>query len=303
MPDSENAVSLSPSESTFLHVRGWIHAHKGELGLALADLNRAIEIKQDTAFMYADRGYAHELSGERDAALADYKKALSLKTVGHYDERAKAEALQHMTALAAATPNPGPGDRKVAPQPQPVQVPVSAPDKRIVLVIGNAAYTNVRALKNADADARAVAASFRKLGFSEVIEKHDLTLTQLMSELKSFGDRASDYDWAVVYYAGHGIEIGGINYLIPVDAELSVATHVDDEAFPLDRVLAKVEGAHKLRLVILDACRENPFIAKMASCGRQPLRRPRARAHRAGRRRDGGLFGQERPSGPGRRWR
>jgi uncharacterized caspase-like protein len=52
-----------------------------------------------------------------------------------------------------------------------------------------------------------------------------------------------------------------------VDAELSVATHVDDEAFPLDRVLAKVEGAHKLRLVILDACRENPFIAKMASAG------------------------------------
>jgi uncharacterized caspase-like protein len=71
----------------------------------------------------------------------------------------------------------------------------------------------------------------------------------------------------VVYYAGHGIEVGGVNYLIPIDAELASATHVDDEAMPLDRVLAKVEGAKKLRLVILDACRENPFAVKMASAG------------------------------------
>ena len=134
----------------------------------------------------------------------------------------------------------------------------------MALVIGNGAYTAVNALKNADSDASAVAASLRKLGF-DVIEKHDLTLTDLIAELKSFGDRAPAYDWAVVYYAGHGIEVAGTNYLIPIDAELSASTHVDDEAIPLDRMLSKVEGAKKLRLVILDACRENPFVAKMAS--------------------------------------
>ncbi len=139
-------------------------------------------------------------------------------------------------------------------------------EKRIALVIGNGAYANVKALKNADSDASAVAASLQRLGF-EVTEKHDLSLADLTKELKAFGDRAPSADWAVVYYAGHGIEVGGVNYLIPVDAELASATHVDDEAMPLDRVLAKVEGAKKLRLVILDACRENPFAVKMASAG------------------------------------
>jgi uncharacterized caspase-like protein len=111
-----------------------------------------------------------------------------------------------------------------------------------------------------------VAASLRRLGF-EVIEKHDLSLAALTQELKAFGDRTPDFDWAVVYYAGHGIEVGGVNYLILIDAELAASNHVDDEAMPLDRVLAKVEGAKKLRLVILDACRENLFLAKMASAG------------------------------------
>jgi uncharacterized caspase-like protein len=164
-----------------------------------------------------------------------------------------------LTTLAATSP----GDRNTTAEPAASPHP---PEKRIALVIGNGDYANVRALKNADADARAVAASLRNLGF-EVVEKHDLDLAALVSELKSFGDRAPQYDWALVYYAGHGIEVGGVNYVIPVDAELANATHVDDEAIPLDRVLAKVEGAQKLRLVILDACRENPFIAKMASAG------------------------------------
>jgi uncharacterized caspase-like protein len=84
-----------------------------------------------------------------------------------------------------------------------------------------------------------------------VIENHDVTLLQLTQELKAFGDKAPEYDWAMVYYAGHGIEVGSVNYLIPVDAELATSTHVDDEAMPLDRVLTK--GAKKLRLVILDA--------------------------------------------------
>jgi uncharacterized caspase-like protein len=72
-----------------------------------------------------------------------------------------------------------------------------------------------------------------------VIENHDVTLLQLTQELKAFGDKAPEYDWATVYYAGHGIEVGSVNYLIPVDAELATSTHVDDEAMPLDRVLTK----------------------------------------------------------------
>ena len=257
LADAERAVTLLPTEPNAVHTRAWIYMNKGMLDLALADYDKALSLDAELPGAYADRGRAYELKGDRDKAIADYRKSLSLKSKQLYDDKAKAEALQHLTTLAAVTPSND--DHKTPQKPD-----LPPPEKRIALVIGNGAYTHVKALKNADGDAHAMAESFRRLGF-EVIEKHDLALTQLIAELKSFGDKASAFDWAVVYYAGHGIEVGGVNYLIPVDAELSAASHVDDEAIPLDRVLSKVEGAHKLRLVILDACRENPFIAKMAS--------------------------------------
>src|SRR6185437_13438699 len=119
-------------------------------------------------------------------------------------------------------------------------------------------YANVKALKNADSDASAVAASLQRLGF-EVTEKHDLDLAGLTKELKAFGDRAPTADWAVVYYAGHGIEIGGVNYLIPVDARLKADSDAETQAVALEQVIAAVAGARKLRLVMLDACRDNPF--------------------------------------------
>src|SRR6202165_2991887 len=77
--------------------------------------------------------------------------------------------------------------------------------------------------------------------------------------LREFGNKARDTDVAVIYYAGHGIELDGTNYLIPVDATLETDTDVLDETFPLDRVLFAVEPAKQLRLIILDACRDNPF--------------------------------------------
>lgn len=259
LADAERAVALNPKEPNTIHTRAWIYTSKGMLDLALADFDNALAIDPELAGAYSDRGHAFELKGDRDKAIADYRKSLSLKSKQLYDDRAKDEALKRLTALASTTPAV-----VVKPIPKPEPVADLPKEKRVALVIGNGAYTSVSVLKNADSDARAVAASLRNLGF-DVIEKHDLTLTALIAELKGFGDKTPGYDWAVVYYAGHGIEVAGTNYLIPIDAELSASTHVDDEAIPLERILSKVEGAKKLRLVILDACRENPFIAKMAS--------------------------------------
>ena len=117
--------------------------------------------------------------------------------------------------------------------------------------------------ENPASDARAVAAVFRRLGFAEVIEREDLSRAGLEETLKDFGDKAADADWAVVYYAGHGVEMNGENYLVPVDAKLDRADHVEEETVTLKRVLSKAEAARKLRMVILDACRNNPF--RMAS--------------------------------------
>jgi hypothetical protein len=100
-------------------------------------------------------------------------------------------------------------------------------------------------------------------GFDIVDSKLDLSAADMRRVLRDFADKARDSDLAVVYYAGHGIEIDGTNYLIPTDATLQRDTDIYDEAFSLDRVLLMIEPARQLRLVIVDACRNNPFAETM----------------------------------------
>jgi uncharacterized caspase-like protein len=132
-------------------------------------------------------------------------------------------------------------------------------DKRVALVIGNSAYQNVARLPNPVNDGATIAATLKDAGFDVVDSRHDLPAAETRRVLRDFADRARDADIAVVYYAGHGIEVDGGNYLIPVDAKLERDTDVYDEALSLDRVLLAIEPAKRLRLVILDACRDNPF--------------------------------------------
>jgi len=134
----------------------------------------------------------------------------------------------------------------------------AAAETRVALIIGNADYAHGGRLSNPPNDAAAVAQSLRQVGF-QVISRSDLGKVALEEELKSFTRAASGADVALIYYAGHGIEKGGANYLIPVDATLAADSDVDFEAVPLDLVMHSVAGAGKLKIVILDACRNNPF--------------------------------------------
>src|SRR3954464_15222998 len=136
-------------------------------------------------------------------------------------------------------------------------------EKRVALVIGNSSYRNVAKLSNPANDAAAVAAMFKSAGFDTVESKLNLTVGELRKALRDFGNMSRDADVAAVYYAGHGIELDGTNYLIPIDATLETDTDVLDETLPLDRVLVAIEPAKQLRLVILDACRDNPFAKNM----------------------------------------
>jgi uncharacterized caspase-like protein len=136
-------------------------------------------------------------------------------------------------------------------------------EKRVALVLGNAAYQNVPPLANPVNDGAVISAKLRDAGFDVVDSRHDLSAIETRRALRDFADRARDADIAVVYYAGHGMEVDGTNYLIPVDAKLERDTDVYDEAFSLDRILLAVEPAKQLRLVILDACRDNPFTKNM----------------------------------------
>jgi uncharacterized caspase-like protein len=136
-------------------------------------------------------------------------------------------------------------------------------EKRVALVIGNSAYQKVAKLPNPSNDAAAVTAMLKAAGFDSVESRLNVPANDLRRTLREFAARARDADIAVVYYAGHGIELDGTNYLIPVDATLETDGDVLDETVPLDRVLFAVEPARRLRLVILDACRDNPFAKTM----------------------------------------
>lgn len=135
----------------------------------------------------------------------------------------------------------------------------SAQARRVALIIGNADY-KVGPLQNPVNDATAIADAFEnKLRFDNVILKKNVGAEAFRVALGEFRQRATGADLAVIYFAGHGIEIGGRNFLIPVDATLAQAGDVELQAIALDTVLKQVAGARKLRLVILDACRNNPF--------------------------------------------
>ncbi|MBA4034315.1 MAG: caspase (peptidase) [Bradyrhizobium sp.] len=136
-------------------------------------------------------------------------------------------------------------------------------EKRVALVLGNSAYQNVAPLANPVNDSARIAATLKEAGFDVVDSRRDLSAIDTRRALRDFADRSRDADIAVVYYAGHGIEVDGGNYLIPVDAKLERDTDVYDEALSLDRILVAMEPAKKLRLVILDACRDNPFSRTM----------------------------------------
>ena len=134
--------------------------------------------------------------------------------------------------------------------------------KRVALLIGNNDYKNVSALSNPTNDAGDLAVSLARLGF-QVQRVSNGTFDAMRRGLLEFARSARGSEVAIVFYAGHGIEVGGENYLIPIDAELKADVDVDHEAIALKTILPLVENASKLGLVILDACRNNPFSARM----------------------------------------
>ena len=137
---------------------------------------------------------------------------------------------------------------------------------RVALVVGNSAYEHIGRLPNPTNDAADVGAALRRLGF-EVTVTENTGRTALNDALRAFTRRSAGADVAMVFYAGHGMEMDGVNYLLPVDARLERDTDVRYETVTLDDVLASTSGAG-LRLVILDACRNNPLARSMRRTAR-----------------------------------
>jgi uncharacterized caspase-like protein len=135
----------------------------------------------------------------------------------------------------------------------------NAGDRRIALIVGNGAYRSVPPLDNPARDAELIASALRDVGFQTVTVSNDLIRDKFFETLRAFASQVGKAYWAVVYYAGHGFEIGGVNYPVPVDAKLAADKDAEAEVVALEQLLAAVGGARRLRLVILDARRNNPF--------------------------------------------
>lgn len=141
-------------------------------------------------------------------------------------------------------------------------LPVMLLADKVALVIGNSKYASVSELDNPHNDSVAVTAALRQQGF-EVVSANDLGRVAMRDALRRFRDKADQSRVALVYYAGHGIEISGENYLVPVDARLEDERDAELEMIELDLVLRQISGARDLKMVVLDACRNNPFVVKM----------------------------------------
>ena len=138
-------------------------------------------------------------------------------------------------------------------------------DKRVAFVVGNGAYKNVAALPNPPVDAKAMAAVLRNVGF-DVVEGTNLNRDTMTERLLEFGKKAQGADIAVFFYAGHGIAISGTNYLLPIDADIKSEMDVKlGAAINIDLTLDQTMSDAKVKLVFLDACRDNPFAAKIKS--------------------------------------
>jgi tetratricopeptide (TPR) repeat protein len=263
--DYNDALKLDPKFAPTYNNRGNALGKKGEYDKAIADYNDALKLDPKNALAYNNRGHAWEQKGEYDKAIADFNDAIRLDPNFEGAKNNLRIALEEKARQRPeVTTQSAPQQQLATVQPQQ-QAPVATTPsgKRVALVIGNAKYSYAPLLANPTRDAQLLASTLRKVGFQSVTVKTDLTREGMIQALREFATTADGAEWAMVYYSGHGMEFGGANYLIPVDAQLKADRDIDLETVNIGQVLNTIEGAKRLRLVILDACRDNPFASQM----------------------------------------
>jgi tetratricopeptide (TPR) repeat protein len=245
--DCNSVIEKAPKNQFALSSRAEAYVGKGDLEAALKDYNFVLGLNPNNVRGHAGRGQLFEKKRDLVQARADYRSASFALTP--FDEIDTAMARARARGRLAALTLQGPAATTTA--------------RRVALIIGNGAYRNVHQLDNPPRDARLIADTLRGIGFQTVTLANDLTRDKFFEALHAFAREAEKADWAVVYYAGHGLEVGGVNYLVPVDARFASDRDAETEAVALEQVIAAVGGARKLRLVMLDACRDNPFAPTM----------------------------------------
>lgn len=294
--DIDAAIRLDPTSPQLLTRRAVIWRAKGDFDRAVADATEAIRLAKakvppaGNALIpaYLNRALAFEAKGDLARARQDYAAALEGTATDAGSKANQATARVRLSLLSETIALPSakrmareqapaadaPARRDAAAPPPPASAAprprLAAQEKpasrRVALVIGNSAYRHVRALPNSTNDARAIAKSLRDIGFV-VTEGTDLDGRAMDATIGDFLREAARAQVAVVYYAGHGVQIDGRNYLVPVDIQFRVGGGVTDAMMDLDMIMAGLDDPVRTNILILDACRNNPMAPRLASTG------------------------------------
>lgn len=291
LADINQAIRLDPTLPQPLINRTAIWRVRGDYDRAIADSSEAIRLAKEKPPVnimtppnsvlvsgYTHRALAYEAKGDYAHARDDYKATLAITASDAGSKANQATAKVRLSLVTDASvpiprdaPSPTSEPAKVpAPQqtgaaPSPSPAP-AARGTRMALIIGNGAYAHVKALPNPPNDARAVAKSLRNIGFT-VSEGVDLDRAAMQKMTRDFLREAARAQIVVVYYAGHGVQVEGRNYLIPVDVELKSGARMTDAMIDMDTIMAGLDDQVRTNILIFDACRNNPMAQQVASAG------------------------------------
>jgi len=275
LSDFNKAIRIDPSYWAGFTGRGDVWRKKGELDRALADFQQAVRISPRAARSFVSEGLVFEAQGQIDRARSAYQQAVALPTsisvigaIGPVTESFRREQDTARTRLAAlresAVAPSGPLYPNVAPPaPSATGSPASpALGRRIALVIGNGNYAHAPPLVNPVNDARAIAGNLRDMGF-EVTDGIDLDRAAMTNLIAHFLRAAATANTAVLFYAGHGVQIDGENFLLPIDAKFNGVSDLTSEMTNVNTILAGLDDSIRANIVFLDACRDNPMAQKV----------------------------------------
>ena len=257
--DLNEARRIKPQDAFVSNGFGVYYNEKGDYDRAITELNEAIRLWPQFFFAYRNRGVSYERKGDLARSLADFRVALSFDPDKKFVAgREAAEGIQRIEQKLAAT---------AAPTPQ-ISPPLVSPlptmgGRRAALVIGNGDYRFAPQLSNPVNDATDIAKTLRKLRF-DVVEGKNLDRRGMDEAIREFGRKLDGADLALFFYAGHGLQVNGKNYLVPIDARLERPGDLALDAVDIGNVLAQTEAEKRVNLVFLDACRDNPLARSLA---------------------------------------
>src|SRR5262249_11727623 len=233
LADFTEAIRIDPAYAPALTNRGRTYNAKKEYDRALKDLNDSIRLNPDSPFGYWNRAISYENKRELDRALADWRTTARIEPTNQN----AVKAIRRLEQELAST---------------------GGPKIRVALVIGNSDYQFSGRLANPVNDAADIANVLRKLGF-DVIEGRNLDKRGMEQKIQEFGVKLASANVALFFYAGHGMQVGGDNKLVPVDAKLTSPGDLKRATIDMALVISKMGAAQRVTIIFLDACRDNPL--------------------------------------------